>query len=202
MNSPASPPLVVKVGGSLFDRVVPLLDLFREAGRPVLIVPGGREVRRPRPALDVSEDAAHWMAIAGMEQFAWYIASHGIPATSALALPAEATVLLPTALSVKPIPLSHSWDVTSDTIAAWVARELSADLLLLKSVDGIHHHRKLIARVGGDPDLVSDEVDPAFIRFVFDHDLRARVVNGRHDERVRSALRGEPVVGTLVDPRF
>ncbi|BBL66976.1 uridylate kinase [Methanoculleus chikugoensis] len=200
MNSPASP-LVVKVGGSLFDRVVPLLDLFREAGRPVLIVPGGGKFADLVRRLDVSEDAAHWMAIAGMEQFAWYIASHGIPATSALALPAEATVLLPYCALREADPLSHSWDVTSDTIAAWVARELSADLLLLKSVDGIHHHRKLIARVG-DPDLVSDEVDPAFIRFVFDHDLRARVVNGRHDERVRSALRGEPVVGTLVDPRF
>jgi len=28
-------PLVVKVGGSLFDRVAPLLDIFREVGRPV-----------------------------------------------------------------------------------------------------------------------------------------------------------------------
>ncbi|KDE55857.1 uridylate kinase [Methanoculleus sp. MH98A] len=200
MTLPASP-LVVKVGGSLFNRVVPLLDIFREAGRPVLIVPGGGKFADLVRRLDVSEDAAHWMAIAGMEQFAWYIASHGIPATSALAPPAEATVLLPYCALREIDPLPHTWNVTSDTIAAWVARELSADLLLLKSVDGIHHRRRLLARVE-DPSLVSDDVDPAFIRFVFDHDLRARVVNGRHGDRVRGALRDEPVVGTLVDPRF
>lgn len=200
MNSPASP-LVVKVGGSLFDRVVPLLEIFREAGRPVLIVPGGGKFADLVRRLDVSEDAAHWMAIAGMEQFSWYIASHGIPATSALALPAEVTVLLPYCALRKLDPLPHSWNVTSDTIAAWVARELSADLLLLKSVDGIHHRRRLLSRVE-DPSITSDDVDPAFIRFVFDNNLVARVVNGRHDDRVRRALRDEAVVGTLVDPRF
>ncbi|MDD4251893.1 MAG: uridylate kinase [Methanoculleus horonobensis] len=200
MTSLASP-LVVKVGGSLFDRVVPLLDLFREAGRPVLIVPGGGKFADLVRRLDVSEDAAHWMAIAGMEQFGWYIASHGIPATSAVALPSEVAVLLPYCALREIDPLPHSWNVTSDTIAAWAARELSADLLVLKSVDGIYHHRRLLARIE-DPTLTSDEVDPAFIRFVFDHNLTARVINGRHGDRVRSALRDEPVIGTLVDPRF
>ena len=199
MYSPASA-LVVKVGGSLFDRVDPLLALFREAGRPVLIVPGGGKFADLVRRLDVSEDAAHWMAIAGMEQFGWYIASHGIPAISAVALPAEVTVLLPYCALRQADPLPRSWDVTSDTIAAWVARELSADLLLLKSVDGIHHRHKLLARIE-DPGLTSDDVDPAFIRFLFAHNLPARVVNGRHDDRVRGALRDEAVIGTLVDPR-
>jgi len=200
MNLPA-PPLVVKVGGSLFDRIVPLLEIFREAGRPVLIVPGGGKFADLVRRLDVSEDAAHWMAIAGMEQFAWYIASHGIPVTSALVPPFGVTVLLPYCALREIDPLPHSWNVTSDTIAAWVAKELPADLLVLKSVDGIYHRRRLLERVE-DPSLVSDEVDPTFIRFVFEHGLRARVVNGRHDDRVRRALRDEAVVGTLVDPRF
>lgn len=196
-----APPLVVKVGGSLFDRVVPLLAIFREVGRPVLIVPGGGKFADLVRRLNVSDTAGHWMAIAGMEQFGWYIASHDVPAVSALTLPAEVTVLLPYCALRRADPLPHSWNVTSDTIAAWVAKELSLDLLLLKSVDGIHHHRKLLSRVE-DPSLTPDEVDPAFIRFVFEHNLRARVVNGRHDDRVRQARPGEAVVGTLVDPRF
>jgi len=200
MNSPASP-LVVKVGGSLFDRTAPLLGIFREVGRPVLIVPGGGKFADLVRRLDVSEDAAHWMAIAGMEQFGWYIASHGVPAVSTLTLPSKMAVFLPYCALRKADPLPHSWDVTSDTIAAWVAHELSADLLLLKSVDGIHHRRKLLSRVE-DPSITSDEVDPAFFRFVFERNVRARVVNGRHDDRVRGALRDEAVVGTLVDPRF
>ncbi len=200
MTSFASP-LVVKVGGSLFDRVGHLLAAFREVNRPVLIVPGGGKFADLVRRLNVSDTAAHWMAIAGMEQFGWYIASQGVPATTGITLPAEVTVLLPYCALRKIDPLPHSWAVTSDTIAAWVADELSADLLLLKSVDGIHRHRKLLSRVE-DPDLAADEVDPAFIRFVFEHGLRARVVSGRHDDRVLRALRDEEVVGTLVDPRF
>ena len=200
MTTPA-PPLVVKVGGSLFDRVAPLLDILREVGRPVLIVPGGGKFADLVRRLAVSDTSAHWMAIAGMEQFGWYIASHGIPAVASPVLPAEATVLLPYCALRKADPLPHSWNVTSDTIAAWVAYELSTDLILLKSVDGIHHRRRLLSRVE-DPSLTADEVDPAFIGFVFEHDIVVRVVNGRHDDRVRGVLRDEAVTGTLIDPRF
>lgn len=196
-----APPLVVKVGGSLFDRVVPLLGIFQEVGRPVLIVPGGGKFADLVRRLAVSDTAGHWMAVAGMEQFGWYIASHGVPAVSGLVLPTEVTVLLPYCAMRESDPLPHSWNVTSDTIAAWVADELSTDLLLLKSVDGIHHHRKLVSRVE-DSSLIADEVDPAFIRFAFEHGIRARIINGRHDDRVRRALRDEAVTGTLIDPRF
>ncbi|HOB17460.1 MAG TPA: uridylate kinase [Candidatus Methanoculleus thermohydrogenotrophicum] len=200
MTSLASP-LVVKVGGSLFDRVVRLLGIFREVGRPVLIVPGGGKFADLARRLAVSDTAGHWMAIAGMEQFGWYIASHDVPATPVVALPTGVTVLLPYCALREADPLPHSWEVTSDTIAAWVAKELSTDLLLLKSVDGIHHHRRLVSRVE-DPSLTCDEVDPLFIPFVFEHGIRSRVVNGRHDDRVRGALREEVVIGTLIDPRF
>ena len=194
-------PLVVKVGGSLFDRVAPLLDIFREVGRPVLIVPGGGKFADLVRRLAVSDTAGHWMATAGMEQFGWYISSHGVPAATEIALPAGVTVLLPYCALREADPLPHSWEVTSDTIAAWVAKELSIDLLLLKSVDGIHRHRRLVSRVE-DPALTCEEVDPLFIPFVFEHGIRARVINGRHADRVRGALREEAVTGTLVDPRF
>ncbi|NLZ29334.1 MAG: uridylate kinase [Methanomicrobiales archaeon] len=196
-----APPLVVKVGGSLFDRVARLLEIFQEAGRRVLIVPGGGKFADLVRRLAVSDTAGHWMAIAGMEQFGWYIASHGIPPAPAIAPPAGVTVLLPYCALRESDPLPHSWDVTSDTIAAWTAGALSLDLLLLKSVDGIHHRRRLLPRVE-DPSLSCDEVDPLFIPFVFEHGIRARVINGRHDDRVRGALREEAVTGTLIDPRF
>lgn len=196
-----APPLVVKMGGSLFDRTPSLIEVIREVGRPVLIVPGGGKFTDLVRRLAVSDTAGHWMAIAGMEQFGWYIASHGVPATPVLALPEEVTVLLPYCALREADPLPHSWSITSDTIAAWIAHELSADLLLLKSVDGIHHRRRLLARIE-DPGITPDEVDPGFVRFVFEHGLTARVVNGRHPDRVFQALRDEPVIGTLVDPRF
>lgn len=200
MTSLASP-LVVKVGGSLFDRVVRLLGIFREVGRPVLIVPGGGKFADLVRRLDVSDTAGHWMAIAGMEQFGWYIASHGIRVVTGLASPAGVSVLLPYCTLREADPLPHSWSVTSDTIAAWVARELALDLLLLKSVDGIRHRHHLVPRID-DPGLAPEEVDPLFLPFVFEHGVRTRVVNGRHGDRVRGTLRDEAVIGTLINPRF
>src|SRR5439155_8330146 len=47
-------------------------------------------------------------------------------------------VLAPSAWLLRADPFPHSWDVTSDSIAAWVARALrTARLVLLKSVDGV-----------------------------------------------------------------
>ncbi|HPZ32154.1 MAG TPA: uridylate kinase [Methanoculleus sp.] len=199
--TPSAEPLVVKVGGSLFDRVAPLLEIFLEAGRPVLIVPGGGMFADLVRDLGVSGTPAHWMAVAGMEQFGWYIASHGVQPVSSVTPPKGVEVLLPYSVLRETDPLPHTWDVTSDTIAAWVAQRLKTDLLLLKSVDGIQRRGRLLPAVH-DPSLACDEVDPLFLPFVFEHGLRARVINGRHDDRVRRALSGKSVIGTLIDPRF
>jgi aspartokinase-like uncharacterized kinase len=37
----------------------------------------------------VNNDAAHWMAIAAMEQYGWFISSFGIPATDRIAAPSQ-----------------------------------------------------------------------------------------------------------------
>ena len=80
------------------------------------------------------------MAILGMEQFGWLL-SELIPGAERRAdlAPAGAgrtTVLLPAALPLDALPAS--WDVTSDSIAAWVARQIGAGrLVLVKEVDGL-----------------------------------------------------------------
>jgi aspartokinase-like uncharacterized kinase len=60
--------------------------------------------------------------------------------------------------------LPHTWDVTSDTIAAWVAKTLHLDLLLLKSVDGIFINGILKKQVAGP--VESEVINPFFIPFV------------------------------------
>ena len=77
------------------------------------------------------------MAIAAMEQYGWFIASHGMKTTDILAVPEKTTVFLPYISMRQRDPLPHSWDITSDSIAAWIAAELGIELLVLKSVDGI-----------------------------------------------------------------
>jgi aspartokinase-like uncharacterized kinase len=134
------------IGGSLLDRAPELASLFAEASRPLLIVPGGGRFADAVRTIDPPEEAAHWMAVAAMEQTGWYLTGLGLPGTDRLAVPDQTAVLLPYAAMRMHDPLPHSWSVTSDTIAAWVAATLRLELVLLKSVDGIFHEGGLGTR--------------------------------------------------------
>jgi hypothetical protein len=140
------------------------------------------------------------MAIAAMEQYGWYVASHGLPESDTLAIPDRPTVLLPYRCLRERDPLPHSWDVTSDTIAAWVAGTLGLDLLLLKSVDGISSGSTLLETV--TTPLVTEVVDPAFLPFVLGKQIATSIINGTDTERVRQFLAGQRVPGTKTGTTF
>lgn len=190
-------PCVLKIGGSLFERSGDITRILRSEGCRALIVPGGGifadMARRCRV---VSEDSAHWMAILGMEQFGWYLASFDIPTTDTLEIPERVSILLPYRVLKNEDPLPHSWEITSDTIAAWVAWKLHLDLVVLKHVDGIHSSGKLLESV--DHPVPTDDVDPSFIRYVISKRVKALVVNGTRDERIVSAVRRLPATGTTI----
>ena len=177
-----------------------IAELLLRTAPPAMIVPGGgpfaglvREVHAP-------DEESHWMAILGMEQFGWYIASSGLPITPSLQVPDKPVVLLPYTLMREEDPLPHSWEVTSDTIAAWVAWRLGLDLLILKSVDGIYRDGELIPHL--DTGIPCDEVDPLFLRFVLEYRVPTWVINGSVIPRVGKFLSGERVLGTFVGTTF
>jgi dihydroneopterin aldolase len=143
------PHLVAKLGGSLWRS--PLLGewiaALRRFPHPLTIVPGGGPfadaVRAAQPVMGFSETAAHGMAVLGMEQYALALADvHGLALAGTLhemrrlheaGEPAlwRPSTMVGAAPSVRP-----GWDVTSDSLAAWLAHELGASaLLLIKSVD-------------------------------------------------------------------
>jgi aspartokinase-like uncharacterized kinase len=79
------------------------------------------------------------MAILGMEQFGWLLSDLIPGAVRCTDLewidPDRTSVLLPAGL---PLDLPASWDVTSDSIAAWVARRTGAErLILVKAVAAV-----------------------------------------------------------------
>src|SRR5262249_46453079 len=140
--------LVVKVGGSLLKHVEELdrvLGVLAEVGRArrLLIVPGGGPFADAVRAVDahvrLSDDAAHWMAILAMDQHAHLIAErlvHSALVTSTTEIAdaqsrARIPVLAPYRWLRDADPLPHSWDVTSDSIAAWFAHEVEAAQLVL-----------------------------------------------------------------------
>lgn len=145
---------VIKVGGALlhdpagFERVVAGLSEIGPARR-ILVVPGGgpfadavRELHRRIP---VGADTAHWMAILGMEQYAHALVERITgaqlvdkrPQIVAALKRRRIPVLAPYRWLRAEDPLPHSWDVTSDSIAAWIAGRVAARrLVLIKPVAG------------------------------------------------------------------
>jgi aspartokinase-like uncharacterized kinase len=162
----------------------------------LLVVPGGGQFADAVRQSGVDDDAAHWMAIAAMEQYGWVLASQGMVTTDRLALPTETTVLVPYHVMREYDPLPHTWNVTSDTIAAWVAKMLKTELLVLKSVDGISIDGVLQHEITAP--VESDAVDSCFIPYILKNQLRATILNGTHPELLRRYLLGERVPGTSV----
>ena len=145
---------VVKVGGGLsaapgaLDAVGAALG---EAGRRhrILVVPGGGPFADAVRAFDrrerLSADAAHWMAILAMDQYAHVLAERIAGAVlveeaggigPALPGPGVA-VLAPYRWLRAADVLPHSWDATSDSVAAFIAGAVDAErLVLVKPADG------------------------------------------------------------------
>ena len=146
--------VVVKLGGGLSR----MPGALAEAGRAVavaarrqrlVIVPGGGALADAVRALDrelaLPAATAHWMAILAMDQYAQAIAAHvpnGIVVHDRMEMAAaldggRIPVLAPYRWMLAADALPHRWEVTSDSIAAFVAGALDARLLvLLKPVSG------------------------------------------------------------------
>jgi 5-(aminomethyl)-3-furanmethanol phosphate kinase len=199
-NPPSGSPIVVKLGGSLLRQVPDLVPVLLASGRPLFIVPGGGifadAVRKSR----VEGNSAHWMAIASMDQYGWFIASRGIMTTAFLQTPDRPVVFLPYCSLRQHDPLPHSWDITSDSIAAWVADFLGLDLLLLKSVDGVLQNGKLIEQI--EIPVKTAVIDPFFIPFVLEKKVKTIIINGSRVNRIEKFLRGESVSGTRIGTTF
>jgi aspartokinase-like uncharacterized kinase len=116
---------------------------------PLVVVPGGGPfadaVRETQHDMGFSDAAAHKMAILAMEQFAHIILDRNerfAPARSlqeigAVLAQGKVPVWLPSALALSAPEIPQSWDVTSDSLAAWIAGRLGAEtLLLIKQTDG------------------------------------------------------------------
>jgi dihydroneopterin aldolase len=145
----ADAPTIVKLGGShAFSPCLrDWLDaIVRGAGRVVLVPGGGPfadSVRAAQPIMGFDDKAAHRMALLAMEQYA-----HALAALEQRLVPADGAAAIRRALRARRIPvwlpgrmalaapdIPASWDVTSDGLAAWLARRLGARrLVLIKQV--------------------------------------------------------------------
>ena len=129
---------VVKIGGSLHDSPE-LARVARRAGdfdSTVLLVPGGGpfadQVRVSQKRWGFDDRRAHSMALLAMRQYGLLLAAlGGYRVTGRAEMPAAGvTVWLP-GEALPGAGLAANWDVSSDSVAAWLAREVGADWLVL-----------------------------------------------------------------------
>jgi len=143
------PSYVLKLGGSLINTsrklMRALISLANEEDSSFLVVPGGGPfadlIREIEARKGLSEEAAHWMAVLAMEQYAFFLADgSGASLISQVRLPEKGgvNVLLPyRALTEEDLCPEHSWDYTSDSIALLVAARLELPLIKATDVDGV-----------------------------------------------------------------
>ena len=196
--------IVLKIGGSLFGSARQLLAKVAAEGRDVLVVPGGGpfadHVRSVYGAGGLSDDAAHWMALLAMDQYGYYLSDGtGLQLVDSIE-GAGTRIALAYEILKKDDALPHSWDVTSDTVAAWMAFRAGARLVKATDVDGVFRDGRLAASISASELQSMGEtcVDRALPGFLIAHGMDALVVNGRCVPRVLSAIQGEKTTGTKI----
>jgi 5-(aminomethyl)-3-furanmethanol phosphate kinase len=163
---------VIKLGGShaFAPHLRDWLDAIASCAGRIVLVPGGGPfadlVRDVQPQIGFDDDAAHRMALLAMEQYGCALTSLNAQFTLAQSKTEIARALgerrvpvwLPSRMVLAAGEIPWSWDVSSDSLAAWLASELSADHLVL-----VKHSA---ARMDAGELAVHGIVDPAFPRFI------------------------------------
>ncbi|MDP2846352.1 MAG: amino acid kinase [Candidatus Methanoperedens sp.] len=195
--------IVVKLGGSLIHRarelVNEIIEYSNSSGEKILIVPGGAIFADTVRKVNASQEAGHWMAVLAMEQYGYFL-GNGTDAklVDSLSLDEGVSILLPYNLLKKRDELPHTWDVTSDTIAAWVALQLKARYIKATDVEGVYINGALEKELNASQ-LIGKEtcVDAELPHFLMRHKMNCEIINGNCPGRLTGALRGN-VTGTLI----
>lgn len=217
---------VLKIGGSLAGETASLKALCDELGslakaRRIVVLPGGGEfadiVREFDQEFSLPDRIAHMMAILAMDQYGLFLssitpnshASYALGRVEEFSRSGALPILLPSRLMFRRDPLEHSWDVTSDSIAAYIAGLLHAKrLLLVTNVDGIftddpqkNLNARLIKELSANELLSWNRrtcVDRFLPKILLKNRLSCYVVNGKYPQRIKAILDRKEAVCTRI----
>lgn len=140
---------VIKLGGSLLadiDRLKDCLNAIELSSQIAVIVPGGGvfadQVREVQSKIRFDDQTAHQMAVLAMKQTALLLNSFKpgfILASSTLDVKhalnkSNVVIWSPCLTELNQSAVDQTWDVTSDSLSAWIAERLGAtELIVVKS---------------------------------------------------------------------
>lgn len=203
---------VVKIGGSLFPKYTKeLCEYLTKSEEKLVLVNGGgtlaNNIREFNKINSFSEDINHWNAIKCMDIIGNFIADENkdiIPITDLKEIESihksnKIPLILTYELMRKEDPLKHSWDVTSDSIACWIANKINAKLLILTNVDGIYrgnissNNKKLIKSINAKNLLFFKEtcIDKCLPKLLIKYHLDCFIINGKYPARVMAHLNSD-----------
>jgi 5-(aminomethyl)-3-furanmethanol phosphate kinase len=217
---------VIKVGGSLSETPQTLEALSSELSRLAkkhrfVVVPGGGKfadaVRDVDARSQLPAAVSHRMAILAMDQYGLLLSTlipssvscDSVKAAREVTRAGRVEILLPSKMMHKSDPFEPSWDVTSDSIAAYIASKLKASVaIFVTDVDGIftsdpkkHSNAKMLSQVSVEELMRFSgrtSVDKFLPEFLSQHTLNCYVVNGRFPERLAAILSGQETVATRI----
>jgi 5-(aminomethyl)-3-furanmethanol phosphate kinase len=204
----ANGPVVVKFGGS-FAGSAHLRDwikAFAECAGRIVVVPGGGPfadvVRSTQSEIGFDDRAAHHMALLAMEQYGRALASldHSLTAADSIdVIRGELTakhvpVWLPARMAIDATDLASSWDVTSDSLAAWLTGKIGARQLFL-----VKHAGLSAAGVRCDDLAAKGIVDREFVRHFRSGNFAAFLFGPTDSNALVAAVHGAAAGGTAVE---
>lgn len=193
--------VVLKISGHLLRYPAALRALLGEVEElhnrvaSFILVPGGSifvdAVREAQGAVGFSDDVAHWMALKAMEVYGVYLSS-----VSGLAVEVEnlegvlgalrdgkIPIVLPYKMLKERNELPHSWDVSSDAIAAYIGCLIGADVVAYAKVG-------IACEFCGEPlgaSLCLDAIDNYTPRLIYGCNIRIAIFNALN-KTLRSVL--------------
>ena len=171
---------IIKIGGSLLgspelSRWLEVLVKFSKGH--VIIVPGGGlfadAVREAQNLTNASDAIAHQLALLAMDQFGLLLAGMNdglVTASSELEIAERgwqhrAMVWLPSQMILADQSIPQNWQVTSDSLSAWLANKLGAEqLILVKSKSLISYQKENVCH----PQLLADDdlIDSQLMHYI------------------------------------
>ncbi|WP_369693537.1 delta 1-pyrroline-5-carboxylate synthetase [Methanobrevibacter gottschalkii] len=198
---------VVKIGGSLFPNYA--IDLAKKLENTnSLIVLGGGEfanlIRKYDSEINFSQETNHWTAIDCMDIIAKLVndkvestkLAYSIDDAITISDEGFTPIFVVSKFLREDDPFECSWDVTSDSIAAYISHRLNANLLIVTNVNGIYTQEPkesgstFISKIDAKTMLNFPEssIDVMLPTLLLKFGTNCYVVNGKYPERVLSLI--------------